>query len=212
MFAISTAIIILLFINLECYYSCHVTVVDTIMFTAVVLPPCTLPLSRHRARRFTLSSGHHVVANNERAVDRKLNRKGVDRDSSVGIATRFGLFGPGILPDLLGVPPSVSYNGYRVTSLGEVRPGRGVDHAPPCSAEVKETVELHVCSPLGLHGLLKLNFNFYSKGSYVRPPLWSSGQSFWLQIQRSRVRFPALPDFLSSSGSGTGSTQPRDVN
>ena len=38
------------------------------------------------------------------------------------------------------------------------------------------------------------------------PPLWSSGQSFWLQIQRSRVRFPALPDFLSSSGSGTGST------
>ena len=44
------------------------------------------------------------------------------------------------------------------------------------------------------------------------PALWSSGQSFWLQIQRSRVRFPALPDFLSSSGSGTGSTQPREVN
>ena len=37
-------------------------------------------------------------------------------------------------------------------------------------------------------------------------------KSFWLQIQRSRVRFPALPDFLSSSGSGTGSTQPREVN
>ena len=46
----------------------------------------------------------------------------------------------------------------------------------------------------------------------LRPPLWSSGQSFWLQIQRSRVRFPALPDFMSSSGSGTGSTQPREVN
>ena len=40
----------------------------------------------------------------------------------------------------------------------------------------------------------------------------ASGQSFWLQIQRSRVRFPALPDFLSSSGSGTGSTQPREIN
>ena len=40
--------------------------------------------------------------------------------------------------------------------------------------------------------------------------LWSSGQSFWLQIQRSRVRFPALPDFLSGSGSGTGYTQPRE--
>jgi len=43
------------------------------------------------------------------------------------------------------------------------------------------------------------------------PPLWSSGQSFWLQIQRSRVRSPGLPDFPSSSGSGTGSTQPREV-
>jgi hypothetical protein len=44
-----------------------------------------------------------------------------------------------------------------------------------------------------------------------RPPLWSSGQSSWLQIQRSRVWFPALPDFLSR-GSGTGSTQPREDN
>jgi hypothetical protein len=42
------------------------------------------------------------------------------------------------------------------------------------------------------------------------PPLWSSGQTSWLQTQRSRVRFPALPNFLSSSGSGTGSTQPRE--
>jgi hypothetical protein len=27
-----------------------------------------------------------------------------------------------------------------------------------------------------------------------------------------RVRFPALPDFLKSTGSGTGSTQPREYN
>ena len=53
-----------------------------------------------------------------------------------------------------------------------------------------------------------LALNFFFKW----PPLWSGGQSFWLQIQRSRVRFPVLPDFLSISGSGTGSTQPRDVN
>jgi hypothetical protein len=44
------------------------------------------------------------------------------------------------------------------------------------------------------------------------PPLWSSGQSSWLQIQRSRVRFPTLPDFLRNSGSGTGSTHSREDN
>jgi hypothetical protein len=34
----------------------------------------------------------------------------------------------------------------------------------------------------------------------------------WLQIQRPGVRFPVLPVFLRSSGSGTGSTQPRKYN
>jgi hypothetical protein len=28
----------------------------------------------------------------------------------------------------------------------------------------------------------------------------------------ARVQFPALPDFLRSSGSGTGSTQPHEYN
>jgi hypothetical protein len=40
------------------------------------------------------------------------------------------------------------------------------------------------------------------------PPLCSGGQSSWLLTQRSRFRFPTLPHFLTSSGSGTGSTQP----
>jgi hypothetical protein len=39
---------------------------------------------------------------------------------------------------------------------------------------------------------------------------WCSGS--WLHILRSRVRFQALLDFLRSSGSGTGSTQPREYN
>jgi hypothetical protein len=47
----------------------------------------------------------------------------------------------------------------------------------------------------------------------VGPPLWSSGQSSWLQITdpEARVRFSALPE-KKSSGSGTGSTQPREYN
>jgi hypothetical protein len=42
--------------------------------------------------------------------------------------------------------------------------------------------------------------------------LWSSGQSNCLLTQRPWVRFPALPHFLCNSGSGTGSTQPREDN
>jgi hypothetical protein len=48
--------------------------------------------------------------------------------------------------------------------------------------------------------------------SFMRPLLWSSAQSSWLQIQRSRVRFPVLLDFLRSSVSGTESTQPLEDN
>jgi hypothetical protein len=63
--------------------------------------------------------------------------------------------------------------------------------------------------------LLHKSVYFYIADKHILDvlvPLWSSGQSFRLQIQRSRVRFPALPDFLTSRGSGTGSTQPRDHN
>jgi hypothetical protein len=63
----------------------------------------------------------------------------------------------------------------------------------------------HICN----HYLV-LSYDEYKPSS--GPLLWSSGQSSWLQIQRSRVRFPALPDFLRSSGSGTGSTQLREDN
>ena len=38
---------------------------------------------------------------------------------------------------------------------GVKRPGRGVDHPPPSSAEVKESVELYLSVPhLGVRGLL----------------------------------------------------------
>jgi hypothetical protein len=43
-----------------------------------------------------------------------------------------------------------------------------------------------------------------------RPPLWSSDQSSWLQIRRPG--FDSRHYQIKSSGSGTGSTQPREYN
>ena len=66
--------------------------------------------------------------------------------SVVGIATAYGLDGPGIesrwgeifrtCPDRPWCPPSLLYNGYRVLHGGKVLPGREVDPSPPSSAEV----------------------------------------------------------------------------
>jgi hypothetical protein len=73
---------------------------------------------------------------------------------------------------------------------------------------------LHDCiSLVSLSHLTVLDSRtYYIALGKERPPLWSDGQISWLQIQRFWVRFPALQDFLRSSGSGTGSTQPREYN
>ena len=74
------------------------------------------------------------------------------RDSSVGIATRYGPDGPGIksrwgarfsapVQTGPGAHPA-SYTTGTVSFPGVKRPGRGVDHPPPYSAVVKERVEL----------------------------------------------------------------------
>jgi hypothetical protein len=78
------------------------------------------------------------------------------RDSSVGIATCYGLDGSGIesrwgkifhaRPYRPWGPPSLLYDGYRVTFPGVKRPGRGVDNPPPSSTKVKERVELYIYS------------------------------------------------------------------
>jgi hypothetical protein len=63
----------------------------------------------------------------------------------------------------------------------------------------------------GLHICSHPKFFWFSVQS-VWPPLLSSCQSSWLLTHRSLVRFSALPDFLTSSRFGTGSTQPREHN
>jgi hypothetical protein len=70
----------------------------------------------------------------------------VGRDSAVGIATRYELERLGISslwgeiirtrPDRPWGPPSLLYNGYRVSVTGVKRPGRGASH-PHSSTEVK---------------------------------------------------------------------------
>ena len=65
---------------------------------------------------------------------------------SVGIATAYGLDGPGIefrwgeifriSADRPWGPPSLLYNGYRVFPGGKVLPGRDADPSPASSAEV----------------------------------------------------------------------------
>jgi hypothetical protein len=84
----------------------------------------------------------------------------VDRESSAGLATRYGLDGPGIefrwgggrfsapIQTGLGAHPTPHTNS--TGSFPRVMwPRRGVDHPPPSSAEVKARVELYLYSPPG---------------------------------------------------------------
>jgi hypothetical protein len=77
------------------------------------------------------------------------------RDNSVGTATCYGLDGPRIEsrwgrnfphPSRPALGPTQSL----VRWVRVKRPGRGVDHPPPSSVEVKEIVELNLYSPSGL--------------------------------------------------------------
>ena len=52
------------------------------------------------------------------------------------------------------------HNRYRVSFLGAKRPGRGVNHPPLSSAEVKESIELYLTPSLGRHGQLEAYCTF----------------------------------------------------
>ena len=82
----------------------------------------------------------------------------MDRDSSVGIVTRYGLDGPGIesrwgefsapVQTGPGVHPASCTKGTG-SFPGIKQPRRGVDHLPPSSADVKYRVELYLYSTSG---------------------------------------------------------------
>ena len=90
----------------------------------------------------------------------RVNPQRADRDSSVGMATRYGLDSPGIesrwrgeifhtRPDRPWGPPSFVYNRQWVFFRGGK--AAGARHCPPTpsSVEVKEKVHLYLYSPSG---------------------------------------------------------------
>ena len=89
-------------------------------------------------------------------------------DSVVGIATSYGLGGPWldswwgvefsllhVGPDRPSGPPSLLYNGYRVSFLGVGWPERGVNHKLSPSADAGDKYRSTSTPPMGLHGRLR---------------------------------------------------------
>ena len=105
----------------------------------------------------------------------------VGRESSGGIATPYGLDGPGIesrwgeifciRSDRPWGPPGLLYNGYRVSFQGIKRPGRGVDPHHPSSQEREERVELYLypSGPLWpvLERILPLTVSILQRGTLI---------------------------------------------
>jgi hypothetical protein len=89
----------------------------------------------------------------------------VGRHSSVGIATRYGMDGPGIEswwdgifstdPDGNWGPPSLLRNGYRIFPWVK-RPGCGIHHPTHPSPRLKKEYSYSSSHPLRLHGRMNL--------------------------------------------------------
>ena len=87
----------------------------------------------------------------------------MDRDSSVGIATRYGLDGPGIEsrwgrdfphPSRPALGPTQPPIQWISGSFPRVKwPGRGVDHPPQLAPRLKKEYKYSSTLPLGLRGL-----------------------------------------------------------
>jgi len=122
----------------------------------------------------------------------------VARISSVGKAIRYRLDGLGSIPgegeifrtrpDRPWGPPSLLYNGHWVFPGGNLaRPWRWLPSPPPSSAEVKERVELYLCSPFwtswpDLEWTLPFTFTYIWK--------YNTNCKHWLlEMEVSRVAF-----------------------
>jgi hypothetical protein len=70
------------------------------------------------------------------------------------------------------------------------------------------SVYLPVCYPISATAMINFLFKFDMPD--FRPPLWSSGQSYWLLIERSGFYSRRYQIFLRSNESETEPTQPND--
>jgi len=105
------------------------------------------------------------------------------RDSSVSIAPRYELDGPGSNPD--ESPPSLLYDRYCTGSFpGVERPNRGVYHSPRSSIEVEERVDLYLFFH-SVHSWQVIGWNLIYLGARVG----AVGCGTAAQSGRSRVRF-----------------------
>jgi hypothetical protein len=87
----------------------------------------------------------------------------------------------------------------------------GVKAEPEVSRVCVHVVGLHTLSAHNLQTFATGEQVIFVRSIYVNgPPLWSSGQSSWLQIRRPG--FDSRHCQKKSSGSGTGSTHPREYN
>jgi hypothetical protein len=127
----------------------------------------------------------------------------VGRDSSVGIATRYELDRPRIkfrwgreflapVQTGPGVYPASSTIGTG-SFPGVKRPGRGVDHSPPSSAEVKKKIELYLYSPSG---------TLWPVLGWVLPLPYICSPYTHLWCQQTNITFylpPVISSFLGSN-------------
>jgi hypothetical protein len=107
--------------------------------------------------------------------------------SVVGIATGYGLDGPGsnlcggeirTCPDRTWHPHNLLFNGYQVTPRGKDRPGRDANPSPISSAVGPERVELYLYCPYGLYGA-----SVPVQGCTLHLPYWVISNNFPLKYK-----------------------------
>jgi hypothetical protein len=129
----------------------------------------------------------------------------VGRGSSVGIATRYGLEGPGIesgrreifrtRPDRPWGPPSLLYNGYR-SFQGVKRPGRD-DHPPHLAPRLKKSIAIPLLALWAFVACYRVNVTFTLPSHYDNPRFIIL--SSLLHLVYSRQVFPQKsPLYISS--------------